>query len=173
MKEIPLTQGKVALVDDEDYERVSRYKWFALKSGKRFYAARAEILRTRKEVKKTGLPRQKFILMHRFIMNPPDGMDVDHQNHDTVDNQKENLRICTRGQNNMNQLPERGGGSQFKGVTWDKRRWKWAAQLKYNGKHVFGGYFNDESKAARAYDVKAKELFGEYAKINFENEALA
>jgi hypothetical protein len=158
VKEIPLTKGYVALVDDEDYERVSVLKWSACVHDRRVYAMRR--------------PDRKTVYLHRFIMNAPVGSTVDHQNHDGLDNRRENLRICSNAENVANQRPQiRPKSSTFKGVTWDKSRSKWIAVIKVNkvGKHL--GRFSNEMEAARAYDRAAFHYFGQFAHPNFERSA--
>jgi len=154
MRQIPLTQGKVALVDDADYERVSRFKWHAVKDGCRSYAK--------------AWWGQKKIQMHRLIMGFPDSF-IDHINHESLDNRRSNLRLCTSSQNMQNQLPVRGSSSVYKGVTWQKRDKIWYGQIKHNGKHFHLGSFRSEVRAAKAYDEAAKEKFGEFAYLNFRH----
>ena len=112
--------------------------------------------------------------MHRLIMDPiPDGMQVDHVNHNGLDNRKKNLRICTSQQNTWNaQKPKlnRESSSQYKGVSWYKRYNKWVARGTHDGKRITLGYYNCEKEAARAYDAAAKKYFGEYAHLNFPDK---
>lgn len=122
MKKIKLTQGKCALVDDKDFEWLSKYKWYAHKSDKRVYA-RAMI---------SG--KQKY--MHRLIMNTPKGLDTDHINNNQLDNRRDNLRVCSRTLNNLNKK-DRGVG-----ISWSKSKHKWRARVKLNGKENFLGYYN-------------------------------
>lgn len=154
MKEIKLTKGLVTLVDDEDYEELTKYKWYAQSGGKYYYAMRRKM--------------DKLLSIHRILMNAPVGMDVDHKNHDTLDNRKTNLRVCTRSQNignsNKNQTD---CSSKYKGVSWSKRKNKWIVSIKLNYKTIFLGYFYNEIFAASVYDIKANELFGEFAQLNF------
>ncbi len=166
MREIPLTRGKIALVDNDDFEKVNQYKWCAVKHKNTFYAVRAETLRSRQETRETGLPRQKMVYMHRFIMNTPEGVETDHINHNGLDNQKGNLRLCTTTQNLQNKVPC-VGTSEYKGVYWAKWAKKWMTRIQYEGKQVYLGYFDVEIDAAKAYDTKAKELFGPFAYPNF------
>jgi len=158
MKTIPLSQGFVALIDDEDFARVSQYKWCALvcKNG-RIYAKRHYWV-------PGGKGKEKNIMMHRFILGLPLGRkpDVDHEDHNGLNNQKHNLRVATRQQNNANQRKTRGT-SQFKGVYWNKNAGKWQAQIKVNGVRHYLGLFTSEAKAAGAYAQAAVKYFGTFS----------
>ncbi len=158
MKEIPLTQGYGALVDDEDYEELSKHKWHValVRGGPR-------AMRNAPRVK--GSKRVK-IYMSRQIMNAPSGMPVDHWDHDTLNNQRANLRVCTRAQNAANQKKKSGCSSQFKRVYWHKGARKWVAKVEAAGRVQYLGLFVDEVDAAWAYNVKAVKLFGEFALLN-------
>lgn len=149
-KEIELTQGLVALVDDDDYERVSKHSWYIEKSGRGYIYARTKTKNVR-------------ILMHRFILGAPSDKVVDHLNHKTLDNRKCNLRVCSIRDNNNNSLARKNTSSKYKGVYFCKHLNKWKAEIKKT--HI--GCFNNEIDAAKAYDEKAKELYNEYACINF------
>lgn len=155
MRRIPFSQGKVALIDDEDFEEISKYKWYALKCKKYFCAVRRE--------------PGRIIYMHREILGLKhgDGKETDHIDHNTLDNRRSNIRICTTAQNQANQNRQQGGTSVYKGVYWHKRMCKWCVNIYQNLKHIHLGYFEDEIEAAKAYDIKARELFGEFAKTNF------
>ena len=157
MKEVPLTQGQVALVDDEDFERLSDHKWCAQWHPRRqlFVAVRS-----------TPRPNRMTILMARQVMNAPPGMEVDHRDHNTLNNQRGNLRICTVSQNQGNARNRAGCSSQFKGVCWDRQKQKWLARIRKNYKLHHLGRFNDETEAARAYNQAAVEMFGEFAHLN-------
>jgi hypothetical protein len=155
MKQIPLTQGKVALIDDEDFEFLSSLKWYATKTDKHYYAYRG------------AHHRKDVMIMHRVIMNCPSGLVVDHIDGNTLNNQKINLRICSRSQNSMNKNVDIDSGSGFKGVSWSKGDGKWRARIRLNGKSIWLGNFCSADEAARAYDNAAKKLFGEFAKTNF------
>ena len=166
MKEIPLSNGMIALVDDEDYELVSQYTWTAWKPS-----------RSRTWYAVSGLNRGRganVVLLHRFIMRPKEDEQVDHISGEGLDNRRiTNLRIVTPAQQTYNRLPQKGKlYSDYKGVTWCKSSEKWKAQIMKYGKNYALGYFNDEVEAANAYDLKALELFGEYAKPNFVKEVM-
>ena len=155
-KLIPLTQGKFAIVDADDYDELSQYKWTAAKSPNTFYAVRSV--------------RGRQIRMHRLITNAPKGLVVDHRNHNGLDNRKENLRLCTRSENACNQRPQTGRSSKYKGVCWHKTQKRWHARIHSNGVTYHLGSFKSEIEAAKAYDKKTKELFGKFACLNFPNE---
>ena len=104
--------------------------------------------------------------MHRVIMDAPKGMHVDHINGNGLDNRRENLRLCTNSQNHMNRKTHRDSSSKYKGVSWNKRNSKWQAYIGSGIKRKNLGYFASESDAAKAYDIKAKECFGEFARLN-------
>lgn len=99
-------------------------------------------------------------------MNAPNGMDVDHINHNGTDNRKENLRVCTRSQNMQNGLPRRDVSSKYKGVSWDKVNQRWRTCIRYEGRQVNLGRFSDEVSAANVYNERAKRVYGEFACIN-------
>lgn len=154
MKEIPLTQGRVALVDDEDYEELNKYKWFLISTPRNCYAARRE--------------RVHIVYMHRQLLGVTDSLEVDHIDHDGLNNQRNNIRLCTTRQNNHNSRAKSTSTSQYKGVTWYKAYSKWKATIRYGKEHLFLGYFQQEEDAARAYDQMARRLHGEFAYTNFE-----
>ena len=150
---IPLIQGGFAVVDAEDYERLAKYKWYLCQEGNLFYAFR--------------YTSGKQIRMHREIMKAPKGVMVDHMDRNGLYNRKRNLRLCSRRQNSYNRRGNSRGSSQYKGVYWHKVGGKWAARITYNGKNHYLGLYVDEKEAAKAYDEKAKELYGEFAYLNF------
>jgi len=156
LRYIPLTRGLFAIVDAADYEWLSRHRWTAQGGGKPYACRR---------------PTTGTIWMHRLIMQAPDGMVVDHIDGNSLNNRRSNLRICTPRQNTANRAKTRNGTSRFKGVHFCTRDRKWRAQIGVDGERRFIGDFDDEVEAARAYDRKAAELFGEFAYLNFPQEA--
>jgi len=152
VKQIPLGDGIYAYVDAADYEWLSQWTWH-LNTG---YAVRYE--------------KGKLIYMHREIMQPPKGKIVDHKNRNKLDNTRDNLRVCTPRENACNRDKRRGTSSRFRGVCYSKRYGKWYAAIKSEGKCIYLGYFTEEVEAARAYDRKAVELFGEIVRLNFPEE---
>ena len=159
MKLIPLTQGQFAMVDDEDYDRVNQFKWFAQKCRSTFYAGR-------KTPRVNG--KQTYQLMHVFIMGDnPLKLDIDHMNGDGLNNQKHMLRFCTHQENSMNQKkPIRKCSSIYKGVCWYKATSKWMAYIQINRRLKHLGYFNSEIEAAMAYNMAAIKHYAEFAFIN-------
>jgi len=153
MREINLTQEKVALVDDEDYQYLNSFKWYAMESRKTFYAVR--------RIRVNG--KQNTVWMHGEILN---GKGIDHIDHDGLNNQKSNLRFCTPSQNLMNTRKRENTSSVYKGVYFYKQSNKWRAQIMINGKYARLGCFASEVDAARAYNTKAIELFCEFANLN-------
>lgn len=157
IKEIPLTQGQVAIVDAADFELLSQWKWFAYKSNKTFYAARQERLPNGK---------QRMVIMHRFIVDAPPDMQVDHKDGDGLNNTRDNLRPATRQQNMSNRPLFANNTSGFKGVRRYKGSNKCHAQIRVNGKSKHLGIFDLVEEAVCAYDAAARELHGEFARPN-------
>ena len=156
MLEISLTQKQMALIDDEDFVYISPYKWHVNRSHNKnvFYAA--STIRRRDG-------KQTLLLMHRLIMNAKIGEIVDHINHDTLNNQKSNLRICTNSENRKNSNTRCDSVSGIKGIYWDKRRNKWQSHIKINGKHKHLGFFERQEDAYAVYCEAVKNLHGEFA----------
>ena len=156
MKQIPLTRGKVALVDDDDFEELNQYKWYVHNEHGYFYAARGMLVEG----------KVKTIRMHRQIMNAFDAILIDHKDGNGLNNQRYNIRVCTYAENAYNQKIKKHS-SIFKGVGWREVRKRWRASIRFNDKLKELGLFKSEIDAALVYDNKARELFGEFAKTNF------
>lgn len=160
MKIIPLMGklgcGRFAAVDDEDYKWLSQWGWHYLgwhRSQSGYVVA--------------YIGKEKTLFMHRIVNNTPQGMETDHKDLNGLNNQKYNLRTSTKSQNNMNRKKQKGlYTSKYKGVSWDKRSKTWHSQLHLNNKGMHIGYFKNEIDAAVAYNNKAIELFGEFARPN-------
>jgi hypothetical protein len=152
VKTIPLGKGFYAYVDATDFEWLNQWTW-QLMGG---YAARRH--------------KGKAIYMHREIMQPPDGMVVDHKNRNKLDNTRANLRACTQRENTRNREKRRNSSSRFKGVYFRKDTGKWRAVIRCGAKPMSLGYFTEEIEAARARDRKAVELSGELAWVNLPEE---
>ncbi len=160
MKEIKLTRGKVALVDDEDYEFLMQWKWYtsAVRCGDLFYAY------NRGSFNEDG--KRPLIIMHRLILGITDKkILVDHKNHNGLDNRKGNLRQCSYSQNSTNRRKMPAISSKYLGVS--KIKNKWRAHFTKNNKQIFLGYFDNEVDAALAYDKAAIETYGAFANPNF------
>lgn len=161
MKEILLTNsGKVALVDDEDFEWLSAFTWQS-EPHRRTWYARAYYSPSR--------GKRAVVRMHRLILKTTS--DIDHKDGNGLNNQKINLRVATNNQNQYNSRRRRDNSSGFKGVTrhWSNGKWtgKWAARIVHNGRDIWLGSFENPVDAAIAYDDKAMELRPEFARINF------
>lgn len=160
MKKIPLTRGFEALVDDEDFEMLNKWKWS-------IGAIRCTAMRramSHPAVKEAG--KETTIYMHRIILNTPKGLQTDHIDGNPLNNQKSNLRICTHSQNQMNKGVGRNNSSGFKGVYWHKKANKWMAYVIKNKKHIHLGLFDNLKKAALAYNQAATKYHGEFARLN-------
>jgi len=155
---IPLTKGRFAKVDPEDYIWLSQFRWHCKTNVNAIYAVRT--------VSING--KSKRIYMHRLITDTPPHLVCDHINHDGLDNRKANLRNCTITQNNANSRSAANSSSKYKGVSWSKTKCKWVAYIKKDGRQFFLGHFSSESTAAKAYDTSAKKYFGEFANLNFK-----
>ncbi len=164
MKRIDISTSKYpntyALVDDEDFEELSKYKWHAEYDRNCWYV--------KANFPPTGKQRTT-IKMHQIIMGRRLGLEIDHKNGNGLDNRRSvNLRFCTHSQNCQNRQPQ-GGTSKYKGVSWKKKNGKWQVQIGTNGKRQYLGIFDDEIEAAKCYDRKALKIFGKFACINFNN----
>ncbi|MGE5295665.1 MAG: AP2/ERF family transcription factor, partial [Solirubrobacterales bacterium] len=153
VKRIPLGDGLFALVDAADYKEISKHRWYATYRGRNVYA--------------TCFVNRKPVYMHRMIMRPRRGYIVDHKDGNGLNNCRDNLRVCTRRQNQANRR-SRHGTSQFVGVYRHKNGW--VAEITSHGRFYYLGYFSDEVEAAKARDRKAWELHGEFAYLNFPED---
>jgi len=153
-KQIQLTQGQVALVDDADYEWLNQWKWCASRAGNKFYATRNDY---------NG--QNNIVRMHNVIMGSSDGMDVDHKNGNGLDNRRKNLRICTRGDNVRNRKKPRVNDYPYIGIQPSGKKWR--SYIGHAGQVIYLGTYLTPEEAARAYDEAAKSYFGEYANLNF------
>lgn len=162
MKYINLTKGKRAIVDDDDFSKVYLYKYHYDTWG---YAVRSEWSAIDK--------RNKKVFLHRDILEPPSGLQIDHINGNKLDNRKENLRICTASENVRHRPIGVKNTSGYKGVIFSGKLNKknpWVASINIgtgkNRKHHHLGYFSTKEDAALAYNIHAKKFFGEYAYLN-------
>lgn len=153
MKKILLKGDKYALVDDYDFEILKKYKWH-ITGGGTGYAGRH-----------TGYGNP-IMLMHREILNLKKLEQCDHINGDSLDNRKENLRICKPSENYKNRRISINNTSGFKGAVWHKLNKKWMSQIMCDGKYIFLGYFKKKEDAAKAYNIAAGKYFGVFAKLN-------
>jgi hypothetical protein len=151
MKEIQLTQGQVTLVDDEDYEYLNQWNWQAHYNKKQsiYYA--------------TGVINKNFVTMHRLILNAPKDMYVDHINHNTLDNRKENLRLATLSENQYNRKRCKRNTSGYKGVSWSKLHNKWRARICITKERLHLGLFDTAEEAYKIYCAAAEKYHGEFA----------
>lgn len=156
MKLIPLTQGKFAMVDEEDYPELSQFKWYARKADHIFYAERTITV---------SRNNRKHLGMHNFLMGPIG--KVDHRDGNGLNNQRHNLRPATSKQNGANRRKIVPSSSKFKGVTWLVRNKKWQARIRVSYRLITLGCFQSETDAAHAYDDAALTYFGEFSNLNF------
>jgi len=146
-----LIRGLEVLVDDEDVAFVTQHKWYVAKRNYLFrYIGHSS----------------NFKYLHHELLGATRHSHVDHINHNTLDNQRANLRICSISQNAMNRNKRPNTSSRFKGVSFYKRYKKWKARVKIDETEIWLGYFNDEINAAKAYNEAAKKYFGEFAQLN-------
>ena len=151
-KEILITRGQIVIVDEQDYEELSKHKWYLIDG----FAART----IKKDDKRTT------IYMHRVIMDAPMGVSVYHINHNKLDNQRKNLRLV-KGSARMHRRPSVKHSSKYRGVYWCKDKRKWIAEIKVYKKQIRLGRFEVEKDAAIAYDEAARKYYGSLARTNF------
>ena len=142
----------IVLVDDKDYNWLNKYTWHLSHN----YA--------QTNIKNNN--GRKLKTMHRLIMGEPKNMQIDHIDNNSLNNQRKNLRIVSLKQNQMNRISQKNSTSDYKGVSWNPKNKKWVASIGFNRKTYYLGLFNNEKEAAKTYNNKAKELFGEYANLN-------
>lgn len=153
---IPLGRGYTAIIDTDDVDLVRGIRWTAVKSDHRVYAY-------------SNTSAYKGML-HRLIVNAPKGVDVDHWDGEGLNDRRSNLRIATRSENMVNVPLRSSNTSGYVGVSWHRGAAKWRSAIKKNGRQIHLGFFASAEEAARAYDVKARELFREFAQLNFPDE---
>lgn len=159
MKRIKLSKGQYALIDDEDFDFLNQWKWSLMCDEYGLcYAYRKEPSRY----------NGRSVYMHREILNLKNkSLLIDHINHNGLDNQKQNLRLCNEKTNHLNRKKCLNTSSKYKGVYFHKASLKWLAQIQKYGKHEYLGMFESQEKAALAYNQRARQLFGEFAYLNF------
>jgi hypothetical protein len=164
MKTIALSQGRTAIVDDEFYDEIARFKWFAMKGWSTYYAGR--------NVRIDDVKRR--VLMHRYVAERA-GLDVsgliDHRNGNGLDNRVANLRPATVAQNRMNSRPQSRNECGFKGVRFNKKVGRWVANITVSKRQRHLGYFDSPEEAAAAYDFAAMKHFGAFARCNRRPDA--
>jgi len=161
MIEIPLTQGQVTIIDDDKYELVSQYRWYA-----KWYNDIQSYYAATNTYKPDG--KRAMLYLHRLLLGLEFGnkLQGDHSSGNTLDNRMENLRIATNAENSRNKGKRSDNTSGYKGVTWEKRANAWRARIKASGVYKSLGYFKNKHDAARAYNKAALKYFGEFAVLN-------
>ncbi len=155
-----MAQPKYAKVDPGDYERLRKYEWLAHKGGNCFY--------TRGYVPVDKAGKKRLIYMHQMVIEVPEGMVIDHINHDGMDNRSANLRPATHAQNMRHRKKYLGAMySKYKGVHWHKLQKRWYSRITFEKKNIHLGCFRDEIEAAKAYDNAARKYHAEFACLNF------
>jgi len=164
MREILLSQGKSATVDDDDYKSLIKHKWYAARYYNLYYAVRT--------VWDNGNGRRGFILMHREILGlaPGDGKIVDHMNRNSLDNRRNNLRLVTHSANMYNSKMQTNNTSGYRGICWHKTQKKWNVQIRVHGTRKYCGCFTEITEAISAYNTAAIEYWGKDAILNFHKE---
>lgn len=155
MREIPLTKGHVALVDDENYDSIIIFTWRSIPEKHTNYAI------------KGWSPETHMQMANAVMGQPPKGYTWDHKDRNGLNNQKNNLRLATPQQNAANRTNTKKSLSSFRGVARYHLHHKWAARVKVDNKLIFLGFFDNKEEAARCYDKAAIKYFGEFANLNF------
>jgi hypothetical protein len=148
--------GKVAKIDDSDYELISSFHWSFHKTKNGEYA---------RTWRNEG-GKNKFYLMHRIILCPPRGVQVDHQNMNGLDNRRSNLRLCNHSENMCNRRPRKDSTSKIKGVGFVKRINRWQVRIQKDNKRIYLGIFLSRKKAVETYNNVAQKLHGQFARLN-------
>lgn len=147
-------EDEICLIDRDDSVLVGQYRWHGIQRERKVYV-------------ESSPTRRLNIRLHRLLMGEPLGKEVDHIDHDPLNNRKLNLRIATQHQNRMNTISIRNSSSSYLGVSWCRERNKWYCQIEHNYRNIHIGRFDSEEEAARAYDEVALRLRGEFANLNF------
>lgn len=155
MYQIPLTQGFFSLVDKDDFYKFSTKRWYADKIRNYIMAVRTEGYGKNK----------KTVYLHRLIMSCPKGLFVDHINHDTLDNRKSNLRICTVAENTRNSVKSSRNSSGYKGVSWNSKNKNWRVQINVDNRHIEVGSFKDKVEASKAYLQASKQYHRQFSHL--------
>ena len=158
MRVIKLTKGYQTIVDDEDYDSLIKHNWCYADG----YAVRGEYTHH-----KNGKTTHKTVGIHRYIMNAPNGMEVDHRDGNKLDNRKQNLRICKQADNARNKSKLRNNSSGYIGVSWHKNNKKWGANARLNKKLYCLGYFSSAFEAAKVRDSFVRVHFNGFGRLNF------
>jgi len=158
MKRIKLTQGKYALINDEDYEYLNQWKWHTVKNKRTYYAHRHASIKNNK--------KPRLIKMHQEVAERMGIKNPDHADRDGLNNQRNNLREATRSQQQANHSLQKNSTSGYKGVYWCKNVKKWRAQIVINERNIHLGLFTDIKDAAKVYNEAAIKYFGEFAVLN-------
>lgn len=160
MKKIIINSPKYGrhevLVDDEDYELASKYRWSLSKTDGKTYACTAI----------GGRKNKKAFSMHRLLLDFPKGKCIDHHDGNGLNNQRNNIRIATDSQNQFNSDKPKTNSSGYKGVSWRRDKQKFQVQIKFNKNHIHAGYFDNVIEAAKKYNELALRHHGEFARLN-------